>query len=440
MEETPYQYEKENYILFFCREENLYEKVREYVKRSRMEEKEENEWVRYLEGKNEKSEELDDFCKEMYMDELNMEDFIRKSNHIVFLEEKKINDEIRNILIKYQKRIFMRKDFEEEEYKRWKEEEYQESKMIIDIEKWNENIIEKEEKEEIKKNIKREMKKKEESINTEGIQMITYVRKIEGNDILYHLQIKCILENYKNKFIQNVVVIGKDIETFFQSIHYEKIENKKIILINDDDDNITFQDLFVIGNELFKNKIVFIVRSDVIFINSDGNHDLEIDLMMNEKKMYCLSRIERDVQGRFVRIPPNLTLFNSVDQDGWIFRAPIECMDEKEIECIKEYDFNEKWSELRMNHYMKNHGYKLVNDIRNYKIVRVNLHPQMEIRELMKEPSKQGKTDFEMLPEYSYLENMSFEQLIDMLGIPEEDKYQWKVDMMNRYWKKKIAI
>lgn len=431
MDETPYQYRKENYIIFFCENEELFKKIKEY--------KEENEWIRCIDGKMEKIDESDH-----YMDELNIEEYIRKSNHIVYIREDKINDKMREYFIQYQKRVYIRKDFNIEEYKKWlNEEEYQESKMIIQIERWNEEIDVEKSKYNLKKemNIKKMIKGGEETmIMNEGIQMITYVRKIEGNDIFYHLQIKCILENYKNKLVQNVVVIGKDIETIFQNIHYEKIENKKIILINDDDDNITFQDLFVIGNELFKNKIVFIVRSDIIFINSEGNQEVEFDLWMEEKKMYCLSRIERDVQGRFVRLTPNLTLFNSVDQDGWIYRAPIECMDERDIECIKKYDFNEKWSELRMNYYMKKQGYKLVNDIRNYKIVRVNLHPQMNIRELMKEPTDIGKTDFEMLPEYSYLENMTFEQLVDMLGISDEDKYHWKVEMMNRYWKKKISI
>jgi hypothetical protein len=428
MEDVPYQFEKENFALIFCENEELYRRVKDQMG--------ENEYVRCLEGKDEKREE-----NEKYIDELNIEDFIRKSKYILFFREIEINEILRKYILQYQKKIYIKKDFEENEFKSWFEEEYQESKTIIQIERWNESII-KINEENKTYNIKKDIKKIDDMNTniTEGIQMITYVRKIEGNDLLYHLQIKCILENYKNKLIQNVVVIGKDIETFFQTIHYEKIENKKIILINDDDDNITFQDMFVIGNELFKNKIVFIVRSDVIFINSEGNHELEFDLLFEEKKMYCLSRIERDVQGRFVRIPPNLTLFNSVDQDGWIFKTPIECMDEREIECIKEYDFNEKWSELRMNHYMKIHGYKLVNDIRNYKIIRVNLHPQFEIRQLIKEPKQVGKTDFEMLPEYSYLENMTFEQMIDLLGISDEDKYQWKVEMMNRYWKNKLSI
>ncbi len=429
MEDVPYQFEKENFVLIFCEDEELYQKVKEIICK-------ENEFVRCLEGKEEKRG-----GEEKYMDELNIEDYIRKCKHIIFMKEREIDEILRKYIIQYQKKIYMKRDFEENEYKNLLEEDYQESKIIIQIERWNESIQTNHE-EKKRYNIQKEIKKSDD-LNTgimEGIQMITYVRKIEGNDLLYHLQIKCILENYKNKLIQNVVVIGKDIETFFQTIHYEKIENKKIILINDDDDDITFQDMFVIGNELFKNKIVFIVRSDVIFINSEGNHELEFDLLFEEKKMYCLSRIERDVQGRFVRIPPNLTLFNSVDQDGWIFKTPIECMDEREIECIKDYDFNEKWSELRMNHYMKIHGYKLVNDIRNYKIIRVNLHPQFEIRQLIKEPKQGGKTDFEMLPEYSYLENMTFEQMIDLLGISDEDKYQWKVDMMNRYWKSKLSI
>ncbi len=427
MEEVPYQFEKENFVLIFCDDENIYQKVKVNIQ---------DESVRCLEGKEEKIKE-----DEKYIDELNIEDYIRKCKYIVYMKNKRIDEMIQRYVILYQKKIYAKIDFEENEFKSWFEEEYQESKTMICIERWNENFtFHIEEKKNIF-NITKEIKKNEENgIMSEGIQMITYVRKIEGNDLLYHLQIKCVLENYKNKLIQNVVVIGKDIETFFQTIQYEKIENKKIILINDDDDNITFQDMFVIGNELFKNKIVFIVRSDVIFINSEGNHELEFDLLFEEKKMYCLSRIERDIQGRFVRIPPNLTLFNSVDQDGWIFKSPIECMDEREIECIKDYDFNEKWSELRMNHYMKIHGYKLVNDIRNYKIVRVNLHPQFEIRQLIKEPQQVGKTDFEMLPEYSYLENMTFEQMVDLLGISDEDKYQWKVDMMNRYWKNKLAF
>jgi hypothetical protein len=248
-----------------------------------------------------------------------------------------------------------------------------------------------------------------------------------------------------------MIVVGKGIEETFQRMEFERIEGKKLIWIDDDDDNITFQDLFYIANQIFENQMVMLIRADIIFLHSPNGlalkaegfmqneaiENLNYEFMLHEKRVYSLTRIERDIQGKFVRIPPNQNLFGGVEQDAWIFKTPIECKDEKNIECIKNVDFNERFSELYMNRYLVTHGYELINDIRNYKIIRVNLYPDLSRRDLIKNPSKRIEDEkVYLLPEYEMIENMTIEQLLLSTGMKQEEIYEIKKEMMNRYFMK----
>ena len=424
----PFQYENDNFIILFCENENELNKILKTISET---EQIETKIVRCLRGKEFKWDICIDtiysnlkFYQE-YIDDMNEEVYIKKSSKIIYLYNNKYENIFKLNEI-FNKPIYISVDgiFDEGVYKR-------EWNSIHSIQFRDED-----------KNIKNENKIKKKVVvgeggneKREGINMITYIRRMEGNDLYYQLQIKCILENYKNKNIETMVVIGKKVEETFQKIQFEKIEGKKLILIDDDDDNITFEDMFIISNELFDKKIVMILRSDIIFLQMADSETLYFDFLLNEKKVYCLNKIERDLSGRFVRGQYQNTVFGGIEQDGWIYRAPIECKDKLDIENIKNYDFNERYSELYMNSYLEKHGYELINDITNYKILRLMVNPDMNQRDLLKEPKKIEEKKMMMVPEYSIMENFSIEQMLQMIRFDEMSLYNLKKEIINKYIK-----
>jgi hypothetical protein len=428
---APFQYENEDFILFFCKNETELQKIHESMKDK------EEKWVRCMKGNETRYEweSLSPFFFQEYIDSLNMEEYIKKCRYVIDLEGEY---DYMEYVERYHKKVYMGNEFQKEDIERimgmnedenW--EEYKkrrlEKKMLPAEEAQNGMKIE--------KRIEDPMKGIQEKM--EGLHVITYVRRMEGNDIYFQLQIKCILENYKSRYVENMIVVGKGIEETFRKMEFERIEGKKLILIDDDDDNITFQDLLYIANQIFENQMVMLIRADMIFLQNENIENLQYEFMLHEKRVYCLTRIERDIQGKFIRIPPNQNLFGGVEQDAWIFKTPIECKNEKNLECIKDVDFNERFSELYMNRYLVTHGYELINDIRNYKIIRVNLYPDIARRDLIKNPSKKIEDEkIYLLPEYEMIENMSIEQLIQSTGVKQEEIYEIKKEMMNRYFMK----
>ncbi len=404
--ENPFQYENENYILLFC---NEYSEFQKYINQY----KETNKCVRCMTQEDEKWEELHDY---VFQDEMNEEVLIQKSKKIIY----KLPYQIKSnhwieIAKKYNKEIEIENDLQIIVYEdlpkitKWKEEKHITSSLQTSL-----------------------------SYQNPQIHLITYIRSMPENTMYYQLQIKCVLENYKHKGVKNMIVIGKGVEETFQQIHFEKIDGKSLILINDDDDNISFFDIFTILNNLFKDEYVMILRSDMIFVQNEEMSKLWMDMEFScKKKILAMSRLERDLQGRVIRLSPQQTLFGSMEQDAWILKTPIEIKNEKGIEMIQKIDFNEKCSELYMNQFMKKQGYKIIHDSRDYKILRLCIHPDMMRRDLIKNMSQPlEKEKIDMIPDKTYIEDISMEQWIQMLGCEEDDIHDMKIEWLNRIYKK----
>ena len=88
-----------------------------------------------------------------------------------------------------------------------------------------------------------------------------------------------------------------------------------------------------------------------------------------------------------------------------------------------------------MNSYLEKHGYELINDITNYKILRLMIHPDMNHRDLLKEPKKVEEKKMMMVPEYSIMDNFSIEQMLQMIKFDEMSLYKLKKEIINKYIK-----
>ncbi len=425
---VPFQYKNNGqYIIIFSDSLEELNKIESYFK-----EKDQSILlVRGLEGKNNK---LESTIQEYYMDELNEEDFIKNSKGIIYLYNYSLNS---NNFINYVQdsniTFYISTTFEKEKY----ESDLQNKDLSLYKSYTNKNGNNNNNNEETPSKIKIEEKKKEMNNENQKLHLLTYIRRMEGNDQYYQLQIKCVLENYKNNFIQDMIVVGKNIEETFRNIHFDRIEGKRLILINDDDDNITFYDMFLMANEIFKDKMVILMRSDIILLQTQSDLlSLYFMYLTESKMMWGMSRIERETSGRLIRMPPQNSLFESMSQDAWIFKTPII---NEQHELITKYDFNEIHSELYMNTYMKEKGYKIQNNINDFKIIRLCLNDNFVMRDLMKSSSTPLLKDkITVLPELGLMGNVSFESLFQMFNLTDEEIYQYKLEFMNNIIKRKM--
>lgn len=404
--ETPFQYQHENYTILFCHQIEDFQK---YMKDGEI-------LVRSLESKDEIWEDFS--LPQIYIDEMNEEVFIQKCKKIIYtLPYQTERSTWIDYANQYEKEIDISNDLQ-----------------IISFEDLPKKRMEK------KKDSSIHIKIHTSSIKeySTKINLITYIRRMPGNDMYYQLQIKCILENYKHHGVKNMLVVGMGVEDTFQKISYEKIDGKNLILINDDDDNISFMDLFTIANHVFQNEIAMILRSDTIFLQHDDLSSLWLQYLHSNKKIIALSRIERDVQGRLIRLPPQQTCFGGFEQDAWILKTPIDIQEEYS-EMIQKIDFHERWSELYMNHSMKKMGFHIIHDSREYKILRICVHPDIGKRDLIKTPSQPlQKEKIEIIPDLGIMEMITMEQWIQMMHCNDEEIYKMKTEWINYFYKKKL--
>ncbi len=440
---VPFQYKNNgNYIIVFTDSLEEFKVIQDYY--SNIESP--PILVRGLESKNNK---MESGIIEYYMDELNEEDFIKNSKGIIYLYNFRLcSNNFFNYVQENNIPFYVHSTFESGRYETLNDNKMEHINTYMGYNKKDEieriERIEGIEGIDGKKEVEKKIKIVEES-NIKGmgndsnqkLHLLTYIRRMEGNDSYYQLQIKCVLENYKHNLIQDMIVVGKNIEETFKNINFEKIEGKRLILINDDDDNITFYDMFLMANEIFKDKMVILMRSDIILLQTQTDMlSFYFMFIENSKMMLAMSRIERETSGRLIRLTPQNTLYDSMGQDAWIMKTPILI---EENELIMKYDFNEIHSELYMNTYLIEKGYKIQNNINDLKIIRLSINNNLMVRDLIKRNSHPLNLDkITLLPEYGFMSNVTVENLLQMINSTDEDIYQYKMELMNKMLKKKL--
>lgn len=309
--------------------------------------------------------------------------------------------------------------------------------LSINIFKENYFKLKEDSKDNFKKNIKIEyvkvlknIKDLNDIMNDKKIHMITYFKNSENN-ILNTIQKKCIIENSRNKFINKVLVIGDNLKEIFKETDLENI------ILYPFNDNVSFKDLLYIANKHFENKIICLIRSDIIILNQNELEDIEDYLLSNKNDIYCLSRMERLINGTIQKSRELSNLLYSTEQDAWIFKLPLENIDS--IDDLENIYFYEKYSELYFNNFLKINNYNLLNDTNKYKIIRLLANDNIENRLLLNAPFViPEKEDIYLLPDNESLDKISIEQLVKILNINSKDLYYLKCELFNKYFADKI--
>jgi len=274
-------------------------------------------------------------------------------------------------------------------------------------------------------------------INNTKINIVTFFKNSDVK-ILNVIQKKCIIENLKNNNIDKLIIIGKNLQEELNDINNE---NKNIIFI-EYPDNLSYSTLIKLINEKLNDEIVCILRSDIVLPNQQSLNELEIDFYENKNEIYSVSRIERLINGIFVKSEKlNKILFSS-EQDAWIFKAPLK-IDYTKLENI--YFYN-KYSELYFNYILKVNNYNLINNTNKFKIIRILYENNIENRILIqnnkinyfiKDPTNNSHNIY-LLPDNNSIDKISIENLINSLKLDDKEIYNIKCDLFNKYFKNRI--
>lgn len=286
-------------------------------------------------------------------------------------------------------------------------------------------------------NIKVEYNKILKSYNDDKINILTYYKHYDL-ELLNIIQKKCIFENLKNKYINKVIVIGDKLNERLKDI-FENNESMNLIIeqfiINDEYIDLSFKDIFEIINNKYTNKVFCILRSDIILPNQESLENIEIDMEEYDKKIYCISRIERLINGNLIKYDKLNKIFYSSEQDAWIFKSPLNI----NLELLKNIYFYERFSELELNNILKINNYNIINNSNKYKVLRILTDNNIEYRKNLNINSvKRDVNNFFLLPDEDSFNKIPIDHLIKIFNLNEQELYNLKCDLFNKYLRKNI--
>jgi hypothetical protein len=244
------------------------------------------------------------------------------------------------------------------------------------------------------------------------------------------------------------MIVGDNIQEEFKNIAETNSVNNfgNMMFYQSSENDSSFGDLINISNKLFSDKIICIIRSDIILLNQSNLNDIEIDLISDENQVFALSRTERLINGNLVKCDKLNRILYSTEQDAWIFKAPLN-LNNADLNNL--YFYN-KYSHLFFNKILKNNNYNIINNSKKYKIIRILHENNLDSRLLFdnninnninnsNENIKIKDLDsIYLLPDNEILDKISFEQLVKLAQIDENELYKIKCSIFDKYLKNKI--
>jgi hypothetical protein len=265
------------------------------------------------------------------------------------------------------------------------------------------------------------------------LHIITFFKEFEDDEIMNSVQQKCIIENINNKDVKSIAIIGKNLEKYFSNI---TISNKDIILIEYGVTNISYSYLFNKVNELFDNKIVCIIKSDIVIPNQDSLENIEFLFLEKKNTVLALSRFERMCNGNIVKTQELNSIFYATEHDAYIYKTPVINIDFSSMDNL--YFYNQ-YSNLEVNNILIKNDYKLLNDTKNYRMLRLCIDNDIGIRKLInnRDIKEVNKDNIYLLPENMIFDNFNLQHLAMVLKMDEEDINEIKIYMLSVLFKKK---
>jgi hypothetical protein len=270
------------------------------------------------------------------------------------------------------------------------------------------------------------------------LHIITFFKEFEDDEIMNSVQQKCIIENINNKDVKSICIVGKNLQKYFSNITISNkdIPNKDIILIEYGVTNISYSYLFNKVNELYDNKIVCILKSDIVIPNQDSLENIEFLFLEKKNTILALSRFERMCNGNIVKTQELNSIFYATEHDAYIFKTPVISID---FNLMDDLYFYNQYSNLEVNNILIKNNYKLLNDTKNYRILRLCIDNDIGIRKLInnRDIKEVNKDNIYLLPENMMFDNFNLQHLAMVLKMDDEEINEIKIYMLSVLFRKK---
>jgi len=385
------------------------------------------------------------YILEIYVDDFSEELLIKYSHCIIYLNKLKISDNLIRYSQTYNKLIINNQNINE--YLDFLEK----NPPIEDIMKLNEvsinffnNISDNSNNSDnnFSKNINITNKKiNYTEYSPSKINILIFYSK-HDIDIINVIQKKCIYENSKNKYVDKVYVFGENLES--EIIEETNTICKPInIVLCETSKNITFKDFNDYAKEFLDNKIVCILRSDIILLNNHelDNLDMTFEIEETGKNIYTLSRSDRLISGNIVKYDKLNKILFSTEQDAWIFKSPLD-IKESDNNDLDALFINNKYSELYFNNILQKNKYNLLNYTNKLKIIRILNENNLETRHLLQNKITKNILNevndcISLVPDSS-IDNVSIDDMLKVFNVDSTEIYLLKCEFFNKYYKNKI--
>ncbi len=259
------------------------------------------------------------------------------------------------------------------------------------------------------------LKNNESNLKTGFIEIISFYSHEDTN---------CLLKNLNNRYVSKLHLF----------IHPEiKVDSHTKLIKIPTTFWPTYQSLISYANHNLHNKIICILNSQIYLDDEKENYEDLVYLLNEGKKVFCLSRIEINKEGKKWKEKSYQDLLYANQQDAWIFKTPLQ------IENLN-FEFGKSNSIIAFSHRLRNHGFQLLNQGMTFRIYHLNRNKVEEYQYQSQEgidlePEKKG---YYLLPEADEIEKISFDQIIHQFNLSAIDIYHLKCDILTRYATLKI--
>jgi hypothetical protein len=306
----------------------------------------------------------------------------------------------------------------------------------------NENKIN-ENKKSIQKNINVTLNKVN-NLNMNHIY-VTFYDHTE-HQITNDIQIKCIIENCKNKLFNKFLIFNNNnnemLLNYFKNELNEELINSIIFIKNDDLNTHAFKINKVINylNTNYLGDIVYLCRSDILIPIQNEIKNIQSKLL-EHNYIYAISRVERKLDGTMFKESTFNNLLYSHLQDLYIFKVSLNIDLNNNNQIYNELDFYEHNFEILFNKILEDSGYNIINDTINCKIFRIMCSNNVNERHIMKKNNINYKdNNCSYIAENSILNKFTLENYLNNLDLNEEEIYLVKQYIFKLFIKKNNII
>ncbi len=383
----------------------------------------------------------------------NQSNFLKHYNNLYGSNE--LNDIFKMFKIKFENNDIVQNNNQEEnknnEIKKIKLIKKVNKEELENIKEENENIkeenIKEERKDENNKNIKKNINISLNKVNNLNVNHI-YVTFYDHTEhqITNDIQIKCIIENCKNKLFNKFLIFNNNnnemLLNYFKNELNEELINSIIFINNDYLDAHSFKINKIIDylNTNYLGDIIYLCRSDILIPIQNEIKHIHYNLL-EEKYIYAISRIERKLDGTMFKESTFNNLLYSHLQDLYIFKTTLNIDLINNNQIYNNLDFYEHNFEILFNKILEDSGYNIINDTINCKIFRIMCSNDVNERHIMKKNNINYKNNnCSYIAENSILNKFTLENYLNNLDLNKEEIYLVKQYIFKLFIKKNNMI